>query len=398
VRIPDKQVSVSGAGIVTPSFQGEPLLMKFSWRMKFSWLATGLGAMALAGLAGCGSSAIKTVSSTDTMYVASRVPGAVWGYHANFNDGSLTNIGGSPFAAQRGANAIVIDPSHSFAYVASGFGTAPGAITSYSFDLNGSMIKVGTQTVGVSPVAVAMDGAGKFLFVANRDSNSISVFSVGANAALTAVPNSPFPVTSPVSLVASPANNILFVADQSDGWVWALQIGANGTLSSNPMLPPVFSGNMPSGLAINAAGTFLYVPNQGSENVTGFTIATGAPDVPGTLSIISGSNAAGLGPAGAAVDPSGQFLYVVDKDSNQVSGYRIRPGTGTLTALTNSPYSSGPAPDAIAISPTNKFLYVSNSADSSLSTYKIDPSTGNLIPASGAIPTGSQPGGIAFGK
>jgi 6-phosphogluconolactonase (cycloisomerase 2 family) len=150
---------------------------------------------------------------------------------------------------------------------------------------------------------------------------------------------------------------------------------------------------------MNAAGTFLYVANRDSENVSAFTIASGAPQVAGELTAITGSPfAAGLGPVSAAVDPSGQFLYVADRDSNEVSGYRIKAGAGSLTNLTNSPYSAGAAPDFVAISPTNKFLYASNSASASLSAYKIDPTTGNLIPASGAVPTGSQPAWIAFGR
>ena len=116
------------------------------------------------------------------------------------------------------------------------------------------------------------------------------------------------------------------------------------------------------------------------------------------LSAIAGSFSTGLSPVALAVDPSGQYLYAADKATNQVTGFRIKGVIGTLSALSNSPYSSGPGPDAIAISPTNKFLYVANGGDASLSAYKIDPRSGNLIPASGTVPTGVQPSGIAFGR
>lgn len=368
--------------------------------MKVRWLAMALAAVWLTILAGCGSSSTKTISTTNTMYVAARGPGAIWGYHANFNDGSLTLINGSPFRAESGASAIVIDPSKSFAYVANtGFGIAPGTVESFSFDLNGSMIKAGTQNVGLSPVALTMDPAGRFLFVANRDSNSISVFSVGSNASLTAVPTSPFGVSDPVALAVTPSGKILYVADQAASLVWTFEIGANGALSLNPLLPPVGTGSAPSALAMNSLGSFLYVPNRDSETVSAFSIASGAGQVAGELSTIPGSAyPTGLGPVSAAVDPSGQFLYVADENSNQISGYRIRAGTGTLTALTNSPYNTGAEPIYVAISPTNKFLYVSNHGAASLSAYSIAPATGNLVPASGAVVTGGQPSGIAFGK
>lgn len=333
------------------------------------------------------------------MYVTSRVPGKVYGYYANFNDGSLQAIGGTPFLAQPSANSIVIDPAKSFAYVANaGNGKAPGNVESYSLALSGAMLEIGLTNVGLSPVALAMDSAGKFLFVANRDSNTISVFSVGANASLTAVPNS-VTIPTPVALAVVPANNILFVADSSDGYVWALQISGTGVLTNSAQLPPVVSGSTPSGLAMNAAGTFLYVANRDSENVSAFTIASGAGSVAGTLTPIAGSPyGAALAPVAGAVDPSGQFLYVADQNSNQISGYKIRAGTGTLTALSNSPYSTGIAPVFVAISPTNKFLYVSCSGESGIAAFKIDPTSGDLIPASGAVPTGAFPAGIAFGR
>jgi 6-phosphogluconolactonase (cycloisomerase 2 family) len=149
---------------------------------------------------------------------------------------------------------------------------------------------------------------------------------------------------------------------------------------------------------MDATGTLLYVANRDSEGVSGFAISADNSLNPGALTAIPGSFATGLSPVAAAVDPSGTYLYVADKASNQVTGFRIKAVAGTLSPLSNSPYSSGTAPVWIAISPTNKFLYVSNSGSSTLSAYKIDPTSGNLIPASGAIGTGGQPAGIAFGK
>jgi 6-phosphogluconolactonase len=200
-------------------------------------------------------------------------------------------------------------------------------------------------------------------------------------------------------LAMTPSTSFLYVADQLQNLVFTFQINSStGALSTNPTLPPVSVGSAPSGMAMDAAGTFLYVANRDSETVSGFTISADNSTTPGNLTPIQGSFSTGLSPLAAAVDPSGQFLYVADSSSNQVSGFRIKAVVGTLSALSNSPYSSGPAPDFIAISPTNKFLYVSNSGNSSISAYMIDPATGNLIPASGAVPTGGQPAGIAFGR
>ncbi|HET7207762.1 MAG TPA: beta-propeller fold lactonase family protein [Terriglobales bacterium] len=364
-----------------------------------------LTAFAIAGLLGCGSSTLNSISSTDTMYVAARGSAQVFGYRANFNTGELTTINGSPFAAQQAPSAIVIDPSHAFAYVAN---AGSNTVESYSFDLNGSMIKVATQSVGITPVALAMDSAGKFLFVANQGSNSISVFTIGSGGSMTPVatgtcaasPASCFLVNHPAALAITPSTNFLFVADQVDNVVVTFQVDpATGLLSPNRQLPPVGVGASPSGLAMDSGGNFLFVANHGSNDLSAFTVASSNSLLPGNLTSIAGSPfATGLGPAGAAVDPSGQFLYVTDQNSNEVSGFRIRAVSGLLSKLSASPYSTGVAPVAVSISPTNKFLYVANSGSASISAYSIDPPSGNLIPASGAVPTGPVPAAIAFGR
>ena len=349
------------------------------------------------------------------MYVAAKASHAVWGYYADFNIGSLKTIGGSPFQAQQGPTAIVINPAHTFGYVSN---ASANTITGYSFDLNGSMIANGSQPTGPNPVALAIDSGGKFLFVANQGTpvpnfaaGYLSVFSIGADGMLTPVQAQvPLPILqcpapqaqpcpAPVALAITPAATFLYVADQTQNLIFTFALDpSTGKLAPDATLAPVLTDAAPSGLAMNTNGTLLYVANRDAASVTGFTISADNSSAPGALSPIAGSFPTGRSPIALAVDPSGQFLYVTDKASNQVTGFKIKGTVGTLSSLSNSPYSSGLAPDAIAISPTNKFLYVSNSGNASLSAYKIDPTTGNLIPASGAVPTGVQPAGIAFGN
>ena len=369
----------------------------------------------LGGLLACGSSSTNTISSSDTMYVAARVSQGVWGYHADFNIGSLTTIGGSPFATQQGPTAIVINPAHTFAYVSNGISNN---ISGYTFDLNGSMLANGTEATGPSPVAMTIDPSGKYLYVANQGTpvptfapGYLSVFAIGGDGTLGPVqaqvqlPNLQCPTPqalscpAPVALAVTPTGSFVYVADQSQNLVFTFSVDpSTGTLTADATLPAAPTGSAPSGLAMNPAGTLLYVANRDSESVSGFAISADNSATPGALSAIAGSFSTGLSPVALAVDPSGQYLYAADKATNQVTGFRIKGVIGTLSALSNSPYSSGPGPDAIAISPTNKFLYVANGGDASLSAYKIDPTSGNLIPASGTVPTGVQPSGIAFGR
>jgi 6-phosphogluconolactonase len=53
-----------------------------------------------------------------------------------------------------------------------------------------------------------------------------------------------------------------------------------------------------------------------------------------------------------SVDPSGKFAYVANQITNNVSGYNIDAASGSLTAITNSPFAAGTLP--ISVTTTGK--------------------------------------------
>jgi 6-phosphogluconolactonase len=75
---------------------------------------------------------------------------------------------------------------------------------------------------------------------------------------------------------------------------------------------------------------------------------------------------------------SDNFYILNGGTTSQVAGYSIV--SGTLTALTNSPYSVTGAASAIAVDPTGSFLYVASTAGIYL--YTINSSTGALTQGS----------------
>jgi 6-phosphogluconolactonase (cycloisomerase 2 family) len=75
---------------------------------------------------------------------------------------------------------------------------------------------------------------------------------------------------------------------------------------------------------------------------------------------------------------TGNYVYVANSAANSVSGFAV--GTGTLTAVANSPVSLGYSPMAMAVTMNNKFLYVA--APGNINMYTIN-SDGSLTGASG---------------
>lgn len=71
-----------------------------------------------------------------------------------------------------------------------------------------------------------------------------------------------------------------------------------------------------------------------------------------------------LGPVGPdegiALDPLGNFVYATNSTNNNVQGVAINPADGSPTEISGSPWSPRVFPIAAAMDTTGLFLYVVN--------------------------------------
>jgi 6-phosphogluconolactonase len=301
---------------------------------------------------------------------------------------------------------------------------ASRTVTAYA--INGDDTLSGTTnsaTTGVLPTGMAISPGGKFLFVANQGSSSVSVYEINGTA-LVEVAGSPFttiPVgtvtpTLPTAVAVSASGNFLYVANNFTDTVSAYSISPAGALT--PLgASPYTVGLAPSGLGLIPSGGFLYVANTGGNSVSVFAIcdkvttSCANPNLPdGTLTPVQGSPfSAGLGPVAVAADPNFNFLYVLDKQSSQVSEYSFAPGTGALSPLTAPSVSTGLTPVSFVVvsgaigsnvgntltNPTD-FMFVSNNGASTVTTFSLSTTTGVLTPLGIATTiAGSNPSGVA---
>jgi len=156
---------------------------------------------------------------------------------------------------------------------------------------------------------------------------------------------------------------------------------------------------------LNAQGppSFLYtndnIPN-GANTVTAFSIGPS-----GALTQIGSFPTGGTG-AGSGLYASnrvkigavGSFLYVTDDGSNDVAGFSINPTTGGLTAVTGSPFATGGNAGtngglSLAVTPDGKFLIAGSAGSTNITVFSIA-SDGSLTPISGSpFPAGAEPDG-----
>jgi 6-phosphogluconolactonase (cycloisomerase 2 family) len=212
------------------------------------------------------------------------------------------------------------------------------------------------------------------------------------------------PTGGSYGVVASPSGKYLYVSDSQAGAIDAFSINAEtGALTPTTGSPFALGhplGSTTGSLAIDPEGTFLYATDINAGVVVGFSVNSST----GALTPLSGEPETGSDPLGAAVDPSGRFLYVAntaDPDGS-ISAYTINPNSGALTPVPGSPFPtvSGGGPQFLVLHPSRKFLYVGlpgfSTGTNLIGAYEIGANGGLTRVAGSPYATGSYPLGIAI--
>lgn len=388
---------------------------------KFRFLALWLVPVLLLFAGACSTNSSSTSPSTGALFVATQGDSLVSAYSIDLSKGTLST-NGKGVATGTTPSAMVMAPSGNVLFIAN---KDDNNISAYTVGSDGTLTaSSGAQATGTTPISMSMDSAGHFLFVANQGqqsdpaSGTISVFAV-QDATLTEVAGSPFQTadklsatgTGPAAVAVTPDGKFLYVANQFDGTLTGYSVDATSGALTRILAQTV--GTTPSAAAITPDGGFLYVANSGSSNVSAFAIcgqvvtSCADPTTPdGHLTPVTGSPfSAGLGPAFIVPAPSGKFLYVVDRLSNQVSEYKLSTGTGELSPNTQASISTGANPVwaaarkgttvVTATGGTTDFLYVANLGASSMTVYSFDSTVGVLGLDGSLVSTGGSPSAIS---
>ncbi len=358
-----------------------------------SLILIGLG---LATVVGCGSSSPSSSSSTTQpfqnqhlAFVALPTTNSVAAYKVDNNSAIFTNILGSPYPGGTSPAAVLVHPSNRFVYAANQIGNDISLFTVNS--TLGSLLEVLPRTpAGLTPAALAMDSGGTLLFALNRVSSSISVYSINSgNGALTPVSGSPFPTFSnPFAFALTPSGKFLYVLNSDVSAVFAYTV-TSGVLKAVAGLP-VQVGNGPLAIAVDPAETFVYVANSVDNTVSVLSInsSTGALTLLGTYATATTPTATATTPT--AVVALGQYLYVANFGTSNISVFTVTPVTGVLTQITSSPFTAGSAPLFEVIDPNGKFMYVGSQTAKTISAFSIDATTG-AVTETGEITTTEFP-------
>ena len=257
-----------------------------------------------------------------------------------------------------------------YVYLAnSGSNGADGGIQAFAVDSQSGALREGGVKVvdsgGPSPVSLAVSADYTNLYAANQGNNSIVHFSIATNGTLTKKDSVTLPDV-PVHLAVNAAGTYLFVVSGTTSatlTVFPLSSGTIGTAAAQEILTlpdPAFAGDtiVPTSVVALANNNAVYVTayDQSAYNPGGTTTSTANP--------------------------------------GWVFGFAVGSG-GALTASGGSPYRAGVKPSALAADPTSRFVYVTDYASNHLIGYTVQSNGILTFMLNGPFKTGSEPSAIA---
>jgi len=257
-----------------------------------------------------------------------------------------------------------------------------------------------------------------YLFVANSagtgssGSGEIQTYDVDSESG--AIRNGAKPVSSggsnPVAIAITADYNNLYVVNQASNNLVHFSIADTGALTQKDM---VTTGPSPTFIAVNTAGTYLYVvsgPNPAmltAYSLSGGTIGSVAAQE--TLSV-PGYPGDTLAPTAVTVLANNNSVYVTAYDQSAynpggtttslanpgwVFGYGVGTG-GALTPASGSPWKAGVKPVALAADPTNRFVYVTDFASNQMIGYTIQSGSVLNFLLNGPFSGGSEPTAVTI--
>jgi DNA-binding beta-propeller fold protein YncE len=326
------------------------------------------------------------------LYVANSQRGSISGFNVS-SGGALSSITGSPFVGTTQPVDLAVTPAGDMLFVAD----EPQGTWSFGINRNDGTLPSSTTSL-LPPLATAPIGvAATASFAYSLEQGSTSLNVVGTLQPFTISNGTIVPITGTTQALAAnphtiridPSGKFLYVAGDASGtWIFSIQQSGllPGTLLKVGQIATT-TGTVSDDVAINPTTTFAYVAN-GSTGIETYSISSS-----GNLTRVGSVTAAGTTPIRLAVTPNGKFLYVVNQGSNNISQYSI--SGNALTSL--GTIAAGNGPNAIAIDPSSAFVYVTNFTDGTLSVYSIG-TTGALTSTTTPVNVGSGPSAVVVSK
>jgi len=269
---------------------------------------------------------LKTIPVGREPHEVAVTPDGRKAYVANVGDDSLSVVDLKEGRVRRTLKPDGMDQPHGLAITPDGrrlFVTSEGSHRLYLIDVRRDVVERSITTTQRGSHMVTLAGKGTRAWVANRGSDSLSLYDLPGLKLVRTFKVGP----GPEGIAVSPNGRFIVTSLQGAGQVAVVDASRSSVLTRLP------AGEAPIRVLFPAASPMAIVSNRGSDDVTFIDVA--ARHVIATVPV-------GKRPGGMAVNGRGTRLYVANNDSGTVSIVSIpgREVSGTIQA--------GRTPDGLA--------------------------------------------------
>ncbi|HWB21206.1 MAG TPA: beta-propeller fold lactonase family protein [Phycisphaerales bacterium] len=287
-------------------------------------------------------------------------------------------------------------------------GNLEGSVTSYTFNpdnslhfvqkfVTGSTPNSQTYNAGTNAQSISISPDGRYLCTGHGTSSTtveqLTIIRVNPDATMSAfatftTPDSPLDVQWITNNYLAATKTV--VSGGSQVLVYRFDDAPTPTLTQ---IDAESTGSFSTTLALHPSGQYLYAMDSTGNSVSAFAINTAANNS-GFLTLINFYFNGSTYPLGLGISPDGTRLYSaggISSGGHAVSGWTIDTGTGVLTPMVNTPYTSpGSSPKQVVVSSDNKFAFVGHGTDSTVRSFEINQATGELTSTGFSYDVGFQ--------
>lgn len=209
------------------------------------------------------------------------------------NLGALTPIPAQSFPVGIHAHNITISPNDQFVYVAS---EGSGEVYAFFRNADGTLQPRGRMTGLPDATAVRVDPQNRFLYA--TFTNAVEVFQIAADGSLTRIaPTSTFPTnqSGPHSFAMHPNGQFLYVANINSNTITVFRVDSTTGVLTEIQTPQPATGIDPNYVAVHPNGRFLYTADTVSDRLSRFAINADGTLVTPSVTIPAGNGANGIG-------------------------------------------------------------------------------------------------------
>ena len=340
------------------------------------------------------------------LYVCAQDDNKIAAFAMDADTGQLTPQAEVPVAG--GPSVMAISPDRRTLYV--GQRTAE-AISSFRIDPGtGGLSQLGSISQAHAPTFLAPDCAGRYLLSAYYQGGGVAVYRLGADGSVGspsldwlatatgahAIQTDPSNRFAFVPHIARIQDNVLEPPKDNPGPNVIMQFrfdADSGRLTANsPFRVEPAERLGPRHYCFHPTQNLVYFSNEQGCSVTGYRLdpTSGTLTAVQTISTLPDGYTARNTCSQIHLTPSGHFLYVGNRGHNSIAGFAV-DSAGRLTAIGQVPTEA--VPSAFGLDPAGRFVFAAGTASGRLASYRINQETGALTPLT-TYAVGQRPGAV----